>query len=99
MAAHVSTFRTLAVGVLAFFAAAVVAFALAMWLAPPRTSDGHKTMALGHAFIAILAGIVGAIVAMIADRHFQHRAVERAYGLDQLVPQATAREAPRKPAP
>jgi uncharacterized membrane protein len=99
MAAHLSAFRTFAVGVLAFFAAAFVAFALAMWLAPPQTSDGHKTMALGHAFIALIVGVIASIIAMIADRYFQHRAIERAYSLDQFVPKATAREAPRSPAP
>jgi hypothetical protein len=90
-----SNFRTLVIGALAFVGAALAAFQLAMWLAPPRTSDGHKTMALGHAMIAVMAGGIAAIAAMIVDRARQHRA--RDAWMETALREGNASEAPRSP--
>jgi hypothetical protein len=90
-----SNLRTLVVGALAFIGAAVAAFYLAMWLAPPRTAGGHKTMAIGHAMIALMAGGIAAIAAMIVDRARQHSA--RDAWMEAALREGTGPEAPRSP--
>jgi hypothetical protein len=75
--AMLSLVRTLVVGALAFLAIAVATYHLATWVSPPRTSDGHPVMPLGHAIVGALAGGVAATAAMIGDRAWQRRQRDR----------------------
>lgn len=60
-------------GILAFAIVSAVAFPvvfeIAIAIAPNRTSDGHPTMPIGQAFLAMVASpILGAIAAYFAAR-------------------------------
>lgn len=51
------------------FAAGCLAFVLFVNIAPPRTSSGHPTMALGQAFLAaVVPGIAGILTAVMLAR-------------------------------
>jgi hypothetical protein len=46
-----------------------LAFAVIIEVAPPRTSSGHRTMALGQAFLAAIAfGLAGILTAVLLTR-------------------------------
>jgi hypothetical protein len=73
-----SVLRTLAVGAAAFVLIAIATFYITDYVRPPRTSSGHPTMALGHAFLAALGGGIAAVIAMVWDRWYFRRRRERA---------------------
>jgi len=68
-----SWLRSLAIGVVVAIAAALGTWFIAMEVAPPVTSGGHKTMALGHAMLALLAAAVGLVGSIVLDRLLQAR--------------------------
>ena len=67
--------RIAVVAVISWLASAVAIYHLAVWLAPPRTLDGHPVMPIGQVFIAGFGATVlaGALIVVLIVRHRQRR--------------------------